>query len=109
MPSREIELALKRGQLQERIAQQRATIATQMRPVAAALATADRAIAVGRTGIAYVKRHPMQLGLALAALVILRPRRVWRWGRRAFLAWGVWRKLRVRLEATGLVARRTPA
>jgi hypothetical protein len=31
----------------------------------------------------------------------LRPKRVWRWGRRAFFAWGLWRKARARLAAAG--------
>lgn len=106
MASREIELAQKRGRLQERIAQQRALIAAQMPPIASALDTADRTLAVGRAGIAFVKDNPVQVGVAFAVLAILRPRRMWRWGRRAFVAWGLWRKLRDKLGATGLFAGR---
>lgn len=109
MPNREIELALKRGRLQERIAGQRAMLAAQAAPIAAALASTDRAVAIGRAGIAYVKRHPVGVGAAIVALAILRPRRVWRWGRRAFVAWGIWKKLRHRLESAGLVPRRGAA
>jgi len=106
MTSRALELAQKRGRLQERIAQQRALIAAQMAPVASALATADRTLAIGRAGIAFVKRNPLQVGVAFAVMAILRPRRMWRWGRRAFLAWGLWRKLRDKLHVVGLVADR---
>lgn len=48
MQTREIELALKRGRLQERIAGQRAALATQVIPIAKALGTTDQAIALGR-------------------------------------------------------------
>lgn len=106
MPNREIELALKRGRLQERIAGQRTMLATQAAPVVAALASADRAVAMGRAGIAYVKRHPVAVGAAIVVLAVLRPRRVWRWGRRAFVAWGLWNKLHRRLEDAGLLPRR---
>jgi hypothetical protein len=106
MASREIELAQKRGRLQERIAQQRSLIAAHMAPVASALATADRTLAVGRAGITFVKRNPLQVGVAFAVMAILRPRRMWRWGRRVFVAWGLWRKLRDRLHTVGLVADR---
>jgi hypothetical protein len=106
MLKKEVELALKRGRLQERIAAQRATLAAQVVPIAGALATADRAVALGRSGIAYVRTHPLQVGAAFALLAILRPRRVWRWSRHAFVAWGAWRKLRARIEAAGFLGRR---
>ncbi len=106
MLKKEVELALKRGRLQERIAAQRATLAAQVVPIAGALATADRAVALGRSGMAYIRTHPLQVGAAFALLAILRPRRVWRWSRRAFVAWGAWQKLRARIEATGALGRR---
>lgn len=109
MTNREIELALKRGRLQERIASQRSTLAAQSVPIFGALETTDRALAMGRSGIEYVKHHPGQVGAAIAVLAILRPKRVWRWGRRAFVAWSVWNKLRGRLEGSGLFARRAKA
>ena len=84
---KEVELALKRGRLQERIAAQRATLAAQVVPDRWWLATADRAVALGRSGVAYIRTHPLQVGAAFALLAILRPRRVWRWSRRAFIAW----------------------
>ncbi|MFO1345291.1 MAG: YqjK-like family protein [Rhodocyclaceae bacterium] len=105
MHKKEVELALKRGRLQERIAAQRVALAAQVVPIAGALATADRAVALGRSGVAYIRTHPLQVGAAFALLAILRPRRVWRWSRRAFIAWGAWRKLRARIEASGLLGR----
>lgn len=109
MPSRQIELAVQRGRLQERIASQRAVLAAQAVPIAEALAGIDRAIAAGRSGVAYVKRHPGQAGAAVALLAALRPRRVWRWGQRALVGWSLWRKLRSRLESAGFIDRRQSA
>jgi hypothetical protein len=108
MTNRQIELALKRGRLQERIASQRASLAIQVRPVLHTLETADQGLALARTGLAYVKRHPGQVGITFAVLAILRPARVWRWGRRAFVAWGIWKKLRDGLESTGLSKKFAP-
>jgi hypothetical protein len=106
MQNRQIELALKQGRLQERIAGQRATLAAQMQPVSSALETADVVIATGRTGVNYVKHHPGQVGAAFAILAILRPKRVWQWGRRAFIAWSLWRKLQGPLNQAGIMIRR---
>ena len=102
MPNRQIELALKQGRLLERIAAQRAALSTQMQPVVRALETADQGLAMTRSGIEYVKHHPGQLGAAVALIAILQPKRVWRWGRRAFVAWSLWHKLRQRLESAGI-------
>lgn len=100
MPNRRlIEVAETRGRLRERIAAQRALLAQQTRPVAHALARADQAIAVGRAGLAWVQRHPLQVGAACAAFALLRPRRFWRWSRRAFIAWELWQTLRQRVGA----------
>lgn len=106
MQNRRIELALKQGRLQERIASQRATLATQMQPISSALETADVVIATGRSGVNYVKRHPGQVGAAFAILAVIRPKRVWQWGRRAFIAWSLWRKLQGPLNQAGLIPRR---
>ena len=106
MTNRQIELALNRGRLQERIASQRILLAEQVAPLVSVLVTTDQAVAAGRSGLDYIKQHPGQLGAALAVLAALRPKRVWRWGKRAFVAWGVWNKVRGRLAAAGLIAGR---
>lgn len=105
MAKTEIEIALARGRLQERIAGQRAMLAAQMPPIAGALATADRALASGRRSLAWVKAHPLQVGAAVALLAALRPRRVWRWGRRAFIVWSAWRKVRLHMAESSLLKR----
>lgn len=101
MEKRLIELGLQRGRLQERIASQRATLAGQLRPIAGALISTDQALATARRGIDYVKRHPGQVGVAVALLAVLRPKGIWRWGRRSFIAWSLWKKIRTRLAASG--------
>lgn len=104
-----IELALKRGRLQERIAGQRAALAAQMRPVAAALARADQGIALAHAGAEYVKRHPLQVGFVVALLALSRPRRILRWGRRAFVVWGLWQKVRPQMDAVRSLLQRRPS
>ena len=106
---KQIELALKRGRLQERIAGQRSALAAQMQPVAAALARVDQGIAIARTGAAYVKRHPLQVGLVVALLALSKPRRILRWGRRAFVVWGLWQKIRPQVESVRGLLQKRPA
>ncbi|MFC5301960.1 YqjK-like family protein [Azospira restricta] len=109
MEKKLIELSLQRGRLQERIAAQRATLAVQLRPLADALQTADRGLAAARRGVDYVKRHPGQVGVAVALLALLRPKGVWRWGRRAFVAWRLWKTARSKLAAAGIAVSRPAA
>lgn len=109
MEKRLIELSLQRGRLQERAAAQRAALAASLQPVLAAVDTADRGLVKARQGVQYLKRHPMGVGLAVAALAAIRPQRAWRWGRRAFVAWSVWRKIRPRLVEAGLLTPRSAA
>lgn len=89
-----IELHLKRGQLLERIAMQRATLARQVVPVRVALDTADRAIVLVREGVRYVRQHPAGVAALVAVTVALRPRVVWRWLQRGFFIWRSWRAAR---------------
>lgn len=88
------ELHHQRGQLVERIAHQRATLARQMGPVQSALNTADRATAAARSGVQYAKEHPAAVAVAVAALALLRPRRAWRLLSRGIVVWRSWRALR---------------
>ncbi len=94
MEKRLIELALQRGRLQERIAGQRTALAGQMQPLAAAVARVDQGLALARAGGDWVRRHPMHVGAAVALLALLKPRRLWRWGRRALILWGMWQRVR---------------
>jgi hypothetical protein len=94
-----IEIGIRRGRLQERIARQRAELGGQLRPLRDALASTDRAVALVDAGVAGIRRHPSLVLAAFVVLALLKPRRVWRWGRRAFFVWRTWRVLRGRIEA----------
>jgi len=95
-------LHLERGRLLERIASQRAALARDAQPVRATLATMDRLLARVQAGVLYLKTHPGVGLLALTALLIVKPRRTWRWSLRAFSAWQTWRVLRDRVTTIGL-------
>ena len=96
------DLHLRRGRLLERIANQRATLAKDAQPVRSALYTADRLLAIVCVGVDQVKRHPGLAALAVAVFFIARPRRIWRWSKRAFFAWQTWRTVRNKLLVLGL-------
>ncbi len=98
------DLHMRRGRLLERIANQRATLGRESQPVRSALFTADRLLAIVCVGVDQVKRHPGLAALAVAAFFIARPRRIWRWGKRAFFAWQTWRTVRNELLVLGLRA-----
>lgn len=105
MDQRLIDIGIRRGRLIERIARQRALLGEQLQPVSSVLGAADRGIAGVRTGIDYLRRRPELVVAALALLIILKPRRVWRWAKRGFVLWRTWRAVRVQLAAFGLRAR----
>jgi hypothetical protein len=93
-----VNLHLKRGQLVERIAQQRATLAREAAPLKAACDTADWLLATVRDTLRQasqlVQRHPAATAGLVAALIALKPRRVVRWLGRTLLVWRSWRSLR---------------
>ncbi len=90
---RRLELAAKRGELTAYIAMQRAAFAGHARPLARLLGTADRAV----EGTHWLKRHPQVLVAFVAGLVVVRPRRAWRWAKRAFFLWRGLKALRSQL------------
>jgi hypothetical protein len=87
--SRDIELALKKQRLQLRSAALREQMRGQTKALGPVFMAVDR---VGNA-IGWVRRHPEVIVAAVAALVVARPRRAFRWARRAFLAWQIWRRL----------------
>ena len=89
-----IDVAIERGRLIERISSQRQLLGQQLQPLGAGLATAGRAIASIRQGSDCVKQHPEMVAIGVAVLVVLQPRRVWRWSQRVFFVWRTWRMLR---------------
>lgn len=90
MSSRELALAVRKGELKARCAQQREALAASVWPVEKALAGADTLAA----GVEWIKARPGVVGAAVALAVIMRPRRVWRWGRRGLGLWGAWKALK---------------
>ena len=98
------ELHLKRGRLLERIATQRAALRRDAQPVRASLAKADHVVARIRSVTDYIRQHPGIAGLAVAGLLAIRAECVWRWSRRAFLAWRTWRAFSDKLSGLGLRA-----
>ncbi|MCP5280755.1 MAG: YqjK-like family protein [Rhodoferax sp.] len=87
MQQRLIELQLQRGRLLERIANQRAQLAHHAEPVDRLLHLGDRAAAIARECKRTAIEHPLTLAVAVGAVLVFRPRTVWRWTRRGFLAW----------------------
>ena len=43
---------------------------------------------------AFVREHPYLVGTVVVAVVVFKPRFVWRWTQRGLLAWRTWRSLR---------------
>ena len=99
------ELQLRRGQLQERIAVQRAALVRELGPMQQPLHRADcwlaRINGVGNC----LKRHPGVVALGTTALLLLKTERVWQWAKRGFLAWQSWRALRDSFWSFGARAR----
>lgn len=90
-PNSLADLELKRGLLVERITHQRAELARDLAPVRSAATSFDRARTAARSGVGFLKQHPLLLVLGLSVLVVLRPMRV---VRLAGQGWVAWRSLR---------------
>lgn len=83
-------LARRRQYLQQQVAQQRTTLANDVRPLLPLLSAIDS----GRQVRDWIRGHP---GLSLGAVIvfaILKPRFAFRWVRRSFLLWQMWRRIR---------------
>ena len=90
MNARLHELATRRGVLKARIEAQRASLAEHAQPLERAL---ERGDAVMR-GVDWLKHHPVAVGAAVAAAVVARPKRAWRWAKRGIFVWRSWQALR---------------
>lgn len=97
MNSKLLELATKHGALKVRIDEQRRILARHAVPLEAALARGDTVL----QGVDWLKHHPLAIGAAVAAVVVARPRRAWRWAKRGFFVWRGWQALRNSLSRTG--------
>jgi len=100
MPSRAaraVPLQQRQQQLLQRSAELRGDVAQAWLRLQAPLGIADQVHA----GWLWLRRHP-ELPLAgMLALVVLRPRRVWRWGGRLWWLWRRWRRVQRWLETNG--------
>lgn len=94
MNPRLFDAALKRERLIERIGSQRQRLANSSDGIRRLCAAGDHAVAAG----ARLRDRPQWLLLAALALVVLRPRRVWRLAKTGFVLWRLWSVIRRRLS-----------
>lgn len=85
-----VELALKKQRLQIAGAGLRGDIAHHSIGLAPIFTGADFVV----DAVWYLRQRPKLLIAASVALVVARPSRAWRWGRRLFVGWQAWRQLR---------------
>lgn len=86
MSAQQLELAMRHGALRARIEAQRSMLQQQVAPLAAGCAVVDKGLA----GVDWLKQHPLPVGAAVAALVVLKPSRAWRWAKRGVFLWRGW-------------------
>lgn len=94
-----VAFALEKQRLQLAAESHRAALAGHAEGLAPLFDAADQ---VG-AGIRWTRQHPEALAATVALLLAARPatrRFAWRWGRRAFMAWRVWRDSRRWLQDT---------
>lgn len=95
MNSKQLDLATRRGMLKARIDEQRRALSQHAVPLQAALARGDTVL----RGVDWLKHHPLAIGAALAAIVVVRPKQAWRLAKRGFLVWRGWQLVRSSLAA----------
>lgn len=86
-----VALALEKQRLQFQAVAQREALARHAAGLEPLFAAADQVAA----GVRWVRRHPEIVASGVALLAAVRPgvrRFFWRWGRRSFVAWRVWRE-----------------
>lgn len=89
-----LELALKKQRLQIAGAGLRSDIARHSIGLAPIFTGADFVV----DAVRYLRQRPELVIAAGVALVIVQPGRAWRWGRRVFVGWQAWRRLRLFLD-----------
>jgi hypothetical protein len=80
--------ARKREQLLARSAALRLQLARDSQVLVTPLALADKA----REGLRWLRQHPQWPLAGLGLLVLLRPRRAWRWAKRGWWVWRLWQR-----------------
>lgn len=89
-----LELALKKQRLQIAGAGLRSDIARHSTGLAPMFTGADFVV----DAVRYLRQRPELVIAAAIALIVARPGRAWRWGRRAFVGWQAWRRLHLFLD-----------
>lgn len=87
---RRLELALKKQRLLMQSTELRTRIGAQMRPLLPMLGVADRV----RRAAGWLKRHPSLPVAVLVALLVARPRALWRWAQRGWWLWQMTNRVR---------------
>lgn len=90
LDGRALDLARRHGALRARIDAQRGELARHVWPVESALSGVDRV----RDGVDWLKAHPEAVVAATATVVVISPKRAWRWGKRGYLVWRGWQTVR---------------
>lgn len=88
-------LSARRKALSARIARQRLDLASESRVLEAPFAAIDKGITFAR----YMKQHPVIPALAAAAFFIMKPRGAFKWSRRIWFYWRMYRNARNKLAA----------
>jgi hypothetical protein len=94
MDERLIELYVQRGRLRERIGVQRGQLARELAPLSSGLQLLDRAVNLARQAQVWMATHPMVVTAVVVAVVVWRPRSVWRTLRWGYSTWRSWARLR---------------
>ncbi len=94
MDDRLIELYVQRGRLRERIGVQRTQLARELAPLGGALQLVDRSRAVLLQARQWLTAHPGAVSVVVVALLVWRPRAVFRSLRWGYSAWRSWTRLR---------------
>jgi len=85
-----IELVRRRERLLANCDAQREALALAVDRWKAPIGVADRVLDTAR----FLRRHPVVLGAVVAVAAAVERRGLWRWARRAFVAWRTYRSLR---------------
>lgn len=94
MNARQLELALRKQRLQLRSAALRDQFAGHGSAFEPLFAAGDQV----RDGVRWLKRHPEAIAGVVVAAAVARPRVLFRWARRSFVAWQAWGRLQAWLE-----------
>ncbi|MGE5472262.1 MAG: YqjK-like family protein [Bacteroidota bacterium] len=95
MNERALALARRHGALKARIDEQRRALGQHVVPLEAALARGDAVL----RGVDWLKHHPAAVVAAVAAVVIARPKRAWRWAKRGLFLWRGWQAVSTTVAA----------